>query len=441
MITLPCRNLASSFVAFALAGGVASFAASGATAEELATRPLKPAAYHVKLSDLPQPNEKESVNRQPKKLPVPDAPVLYAPAGFKVTVFAEDVKGARWLALTPSGDVLVTQTKGDDIVLLRDTDGDGVADVQKPFGGKSQGLHLPFGLAFAEGALFVGNTDGVMKFPYSKNQDTLEANGTRIYELPGEGYNQHWTRNVILTPDRQHLYVTVGSASNVDIEPSPRSTVLTMNLNGADARVVASGLRNPVGLAVHPATGELYASVNERDKLGDGLVPDYYITRVKDGAFYGFPYAYLDAKNLDPRRMNNEGGSVNPEMAAKTVTPDVLIEAHSAALGLTFYTGKVFPERYRKGAFAALRGSWNRHSGTGYKIIFVPFNAENRPVGGYEDFVTGFLTEPKTPATWGRPVGIMEMPDGSLLFTDDTNDRVYRISYDGARPEKGVVKE
>ncbi|MET0261874.1 MAG: PQQ-dependent sugar dehydrogenase, partial [Rariglobus sp.] len=208
----------------------------------------------------------------------------------------------------------------------------------------------------------------------------------------------------------------------------------TMKLDGSDSRVLASGLRNPVGLALHPRTGELYAAVNERDRLGNDLVPDY-ITRVQENAFYGWPYAYLSPNHLDPRHVK-DGRSVAPDLAARTITPDVLIESHSAALGLTFYSGTAFPERYRKGAFSALRGSWNRDQGTGYKIIFVPFAANERPEGGYEDFVTGFLSDPQQPGAWGRPVGIMEMPDGSLLFTDDANHRVYRISYDAARASK-----
>jgi glucose/arabinose dehydrogenase len=209
--------------------------------------------------------------------------------------------------------------------------------------------------------------------------------------------------------------------------------VLTVSADGREKEVYATGLRNPVGLAIHPQTKQLYATVNERDELGNELVPDY-LTAVKQGAFYGWPFAYLKPSLLDPRHVEN-GKSVRPELAAKTTTPDVLFEAHSAALGLTFYTADEdaksrFPERYRQGAFVAFRGSWNRDRGTGYKIVFVPFSAEARPEGGYEDFVTGFLTDPSGPTTWGRPVGVAVLPDGSLVFTEEGNGRIYRVSYD-----------
>jgi glucose/arabinose dehydrogenase len=203
-----------------------------------------------------------------------------------------------------------------------------------------------------------------------------------------------------------------------------------MDLDGSNQQTFAWGLRNPVGLAIHPATGELYATINERDGLGDDLVPDYF-TRVQQGGFYGWPYAYLTGDRLDPRQADN-GRSRNPELAARTLTPDVLFQAHSAALGVQFYQGNTFPDRYRNGAFVAFRGSWNRNQGTGYKIVFVPFGADNRPMGQYEDFVTGFLTEPSVPTTWGRPVGILALPDGSLLFTEEANGRIYRVQYQGS---------
>jgi glucose/arabinose dehydrogenase len=202
-----------------------------------------------------------------------------------------------------------------------------------------------------------------------------------------------------------------------------------MNLDGSDRKVFAFGLRNPVGLAFHPKTGALYATVNERDELGDDLVPDY-LARLEEGEFYGWPYAYLSPKNLDPRLVEN-GRSLRPDLVARTKTPDVLFRSHSAALGLAFSTGMKFPEKYRQGAFVAFRGSWNRDQGTGYKIVFVPFDADGRPQGWYEDFVTGFLLDPAVPTTWGRPVGVLAMPDGSLLFTEEANGWIYRVSFAG----------
>jgi glucose/arabinose dehydrogenase len=222
----------------------------------------------------------------------------------------------------------------------------------------------------------------------------------------------------------------VGSQSNVDEEPLPRASVQIMNLDGSNQQTFASGLRNPVGLDFHPTTNQLYATVNERDGLGDDLVPDY-LTRLQQGEFYGWPYAYLIPKNLDPRQTQN-GKSKRPDLVAKTKTPDVLFQAHSAALGLQFYDGKTFPERYRNGAFVAFRGSWNRDRGTGYKIVFVPFGSNGRPQGYYEDFLTGFLINPSVPTAWGRPVGLLVLPDGSLLLTEEANNRIYRIQYRGS---------
>jgi len=205
--------------------------------------------------------------------------------------------------------------------------------------------------------------------------------------------------------------------------------VQVMNLDGSGRQTFVSGVRNPVGLDFHPRTGELYATINERDGLGDSLVPDY-LTRLRSGEFYGWPYAYLSRDRLDPRLTQN-GKSLRPDLVAKTRTPDVLFEAHSAALGLRFYNGNTFPAKYRNGAFVAFRGSWNRSQGTGYKVVFVPFNAEGRSQGYYEDFLTGFLTDPTVPTTWGRPVGLLTLPDGSLLITEEANNRIYRVQYQG----------
>ena len=283
-------------------------------------------------------------------------------------------------------------------------------------------------MAFAANYFFLGNTDALLRFPYEAGQRQLTGRGESLAPLPADGYNNHWTRNVVVSPDGQRLYVSVGSASNVDVEPAPRASVLTMNLDGQGS-TFASGLRNPVGLDFHPVTGDLYVTVNERDGLGDDLVPDYF-TRLQQDQFYGWPYAYLAPDRLDPRQLQGNQ-SANPQLAARTHPPDLLFQAHSAALGLQFYDGQSFPERYRNGAFVAFRGSWNRNQGTGYKIVFLPFDANNRPAGSYEDFVTGFLVDPAGPTTWGRPVGLLTLPDGSLLFTEEANGRIYRVQYRG----------
>lgn len=391
---------------------------------EIRTEVLNPQPIRIALEQLPQPNATETASKPPEVVPIPDNPVLKVPAGFTVNVFAEELDRPRWLALTPNGDVLVTETRRNRILLLRDTNKDGVADARRTFATAENGLNLPFGMTFAGDSFFVGNTDAVLKF--SVSGDRVTGRGEKITELPGQGYNQHWTRNVVASPDGQRLFVSVGSRSNADEEPLPRASIQVMNLDGSDRQTFASGLRNPVGLDFNPATGSLFATVNERDQIGDGLVPDY-LTEVQEGEFYGWPYAYLSPDRLDPRHLK-DGKSTRPDLAAKTRTPNVLFEAHSAALGLRFYTGNTFPDRYRNGAFVAFRGSWNRSQGTGYKIVFVPFN-EGQAQGQYEDFVTGFLLDPNVPTTWGRPVALLVLNDGSLIFTDEANNRIYRVQY------------
>lgn len=391
------------------------------------TQPLNPQAIRIIPEKLPEPFATNSASKSPNILPIPPKPTLSVPKGFQVKVFAEGLDRPRWLALTPTGEVLVTETRQNRITLLRDANGDGTADSRKVFADAKNGLDIPFGMAFAQNSFFLGNHNGVRHYSYRKGEQGLTGEGKQIASLPRGGYRQHWTRNVILSPDQQKLYVSIGSRSNADEEPLPRATVQVMNLDGSRQQTFASGLRNPVGLDFHPKTKELYATVNERDGLGDDLVPDYF-TRLRSGDFYGWPYAYLSPNRLDPRQMS-EGKSTNPELAARTKMPDVLFQAHSAALGLKFYTGKTFPQKYHGGAFVAFRGSWNRNEGTGYKIVFVPFNDQGRPKGYYEDFLTGFLVEPTIPSTWGRPVGLLVMPDGSLLVTEEENGRIYRIQY------------
>jgi glucose/arabinose dehydrogenase len=393
------------------------------------TQPLTPQPIRITLANLPQPYASDSASKSPNVIPIPQNPVLQVPKGFVVNVFAEGLDRPRWLALTPDGDVLVTETRQNRIRLLRDTDRDGVADGRETFATADNGLDIPFGMAFSDRDFFLGNHDSVLRFPYSKGQMQVSGRGQKITDLPGGGYRQHWTRNVVIAPDRQKLYVSIGSESNADEEPLPRASVQVMNLDGSNRQTFAYGLRNPVGLDFHPTTNELYTTVNERDQLGDDLVPDY-LTRIRQGEFYGWPYTYLAPNLLDPRHARN-GRSDRPNLAAQTRTPDVLFQAHSAALGLQFYDGQTFPQQYRNGAFVAFRGSWNRNQGTGYKVVFVPFNAEGRPAGYYEDFLTGFLIEPSEPTTWGRPVGLLILPDGSLLVTEEANDRIYRIQYQG----------
>jgi len=402
---------------------------SALTKNVLRTQTLTPQPIKISLGNLPQPFATNSASNSPNVVAVPENPTLNVPAGFQVNVYADGLDAPRWLALTPSGDVLVTETRENRIRLLRDSNGDGVADVSKTFATAQNGVNIPFGMTFAGDSFFLGNTGAVLRFPYTQGQQQLTGRGQKIADLTPGGYNQHWTRNVVASPDGTKLYVSVGSRSNVDEEPLPRASVQVMNLDGSNQQTFAYGLRNPIGLDFHPTTGALYATVNERDGIGDDLVPDYF-TRLQQGEFYGWPYAYLAPNLIDPRQTIN-GKSKRPDLVAKTQTPDVLFQAHSAALGLQFYDGKTFPQRYRNGAFVAMRGSWNRNQGTGYKVVFMPFDASGRPQGYYEDFLTGFLTDPQGPTTWGRPVGLLVLPDGSLLLTEEANNRIYRIQYRG----------
>ena len=407
----------------------ASVANSTSTQQaSIQTEELTPTPIEITLDDLPEPYATDSASNSPNVIPVPDNPILQVPPGFRVNLFADDLPSVRWMTVTPDGDVLAVQSKQNKITLLQDKDSDGVAEVRKTFGDRSNNLNQPLGVTFADGSFYVANTGEVLRFDYQPGQ-LLEGTGTEITQLTPGGYNQHWTRNIVTSPDGNKLYVSVGSKSNVEPEELPRASIQVMNLDGSERDTYAYGLRNPVGLDFHPVTGELFTAVNERDRLGDNLVPDYF-TSVKQGGFYGWPYAYLSPNLLDPRRMQGNK-SERPELAAKTITPDVLFRSHSAALGVQFYDKQQFPEQYQNGAFVAFRGSWNRDRGTGYKIVFVPFGEDNRSLGYYEDFLTGFLVDPEGPDTFARPVGLQVLPDGSLLLAEDGNSRIYRISYQG----------
>ena len=380
----------------------------------------KPAQYEVKLANLPPPYATQSVSRNSHIIAPPKDAAFSAPKGFQVNLFAEgDFKTPRWLAPAPNGDVFLTDSGADKVIILRDKDKDGRADERFTF---AQNLNRPFGMAFVNGYLYVANTDSVVRFKYHDGQTQATEKPEKIIDLPASGYNNHWTRDILAAPDGKSIFVTVGSSGNVDVESDPRRAAISLyDLDGKNQRIYASGLRNPVGIAINPANQELWASVNERDGLGDDLVPDY-VTSVKENAFYGFPFSYL-GQNIDPRHKGE-----SPELVKKAIVPDVLLQSHSAALGLAFYEGKMFPEEYRGDAFVALHGSWNREKLTGYKIIRVRFK-DGKPVGGYEDFVTGWLPNEASRDAWGRPVGLTVASDGSLLIADDGGDRIWRVSY------------
>jgi glucose/arabinose dehydrogenase len=381
---------------------------------------LSPQPVRIQVKDLPAPFASESASKSVKIVSRPQNATFQVPPGFTVKPFVQGLSRPRWLMVAPNGDVFLSESYDNRIRLLRDANRDGVAELNIAF---AENLNQPLGMAISpdQKAFYIANTDAVLSYPYQVGQTRLQGTPTVITRLTGGGYNQHWTRNIIFSPDGTKLYVSVGSQSNADPEETPRATIQVMNPDGSDRRTYASGLRNPVGLAFNPVTKLLYATVNERDGLGDDLVPDY-LTAVQPNQFYGWPYAYLGA-NPDPRLPRK------PELERRTVVPDVLFQAHSAALGLVFYDREQFPKQYRHSAFVAFRGSWNRSEATGYKVVRVPFQDNGKAQGYYEDFMTGWLVDPKKPTAWGRPVGLAIAQDGSMLITDEPGGTIWRVAY------------
>jgi glucose/arabinose dehydrogenase len=381
----------------------------------------KPTVHRVDANALPKPFETKSAFHGSKIVPQPAAAQIHLPKGFKIGVFAEGgFTQPRWMALAPNGDVFVADSRANSIIVLRDKNKDGVAEERFVFSNK---LSQPFGMAFHKDWFYVANTDSIVRFRYKSGQTAAVGDAEKVVELTPGGYNQHWTRNILFSPDGSKMYVSIGSASNVNVEADQRRAAISVyDPDGKNHRVFASGLRNPIGLAWNPKTGELWTAVNERDGLGDDLVPDY-VTSVKDGGFYGWPYSYI-GQNEEPRRKGE-----NPELVKKAIVPDVLITSHSAALGILFYQGKMFPKEYQGDAFVALHGSWNRQKLTGYKIIRVRFNNGKLVGNSYEDFVSGWLPNEDSNEVWGRPVGLLVAADGSMLITDDGADKIWRVSY------------
>jgi glucose/arabinose dehydrogenase len=382
------------------------------------------AHYEIKLSDLPAPKLENEVDNPPRIVPKPAGAKLTLPPRFEVNTFAEGgFTRPRWMALAPNGDVFVSDAGAGSIIVLRDTNNDGKADQRFLF---ARALLQPFGMAFWRDYLYVANTNAVVRFRYRSGQTKAEGRPEKILDLPGKGYREHWTRNIAFNPRGDKLYVSVGSESNVDVEPEPRAAITEVNPDGSGKRIFASGTRNPIGMAFNPQTGRLWAAVQERDGMGDDVPPDY-VTEVKEGGFYGWPYAYT-GKNPDPRHKGER-----PDLVAKALVGNVLIQAHSSVLGLVFYEGNMFPAAYKGDAFVALHGSWNRSKRTGYKIIRVPVK-NGKPAGGYDDFVTGWMPDENREEVWGRPVGLLVLKDGSMLITDDGADKIWRVTYHGGRP-------
>jgi len=379
----------------------------------------------IKPESLPKPFATESARNQSRVVPRPAGAELHVLPGFEVKVFAEgDFTEPRWIIEGPNGDLFLADPRANNVILLRDANKDGAINNATERFTFVEGLNQPFGMAIHEGYFYVANTDSVVRFRYQPGQTKLEGQPEKIADLPGRGYFQHWTRNILFSQDGKKLYVTVGSESNVNEEADPRRAAISeYNPDGSGHRIFASGIRNPIGLAWNPTTGALWTAVNERDGLGDDLVPDY-VTSVKEGGFYGWPYSYI-GQNEEPRQKGKR-----PDLVAKATVPDVLVEAHSAALGLVFYTGQMFPREYQGSAFVALHGSWNRSLRSGYKIIRIPFK-NGKPEGGYENFLTGWVLDDASKDVWGRPVGLAMIRDGSLLVVDDGGRKVWRVRYKG----------
>jgi glucose/arabinose dehydrogenase len=384
----------------------------------------RPGHYLIKPEDLPKAEVVQPPPNFPRVIPKPENAKLTLPPGFQIETYAEGgFQRPRWAAQAPNGDVFVSDDRAGSLTILRDSNKDGKVDERFVF---ATGLMQPFGMAFWRDYLYVGNTNAVVRFKYAPGQTKAAGPPEKIADLPGTGYREHWTRNLIFSPDGSKLYVTVGSQSNVDVEADPmRAAISEFNPDGTGHRIYASGTRNPIGLAFAPGSRTLWAAVQERDLLGDDLVPDY-VTAIKDGGFYGWPYAY-SGPNEEPRRKGER-----PDLVKKTIVPDVLLQAHSAVLGLTFYTGRMFPAQYRGDAFIGLHGSWNRSKRTGYKIARIRFR-NGRPIGGYEDFITGWMVGEDSRDVWGRPVGVLVLQDGSMLITDDGANKLWRVTYSAPR--------
>lgn len=395
---------------------------------------------------LPAPHATKSKTNFSKVQGWKDGRTPIAPKGFKVTAYATDFDNPRWMYVTPNGDVLVAESNtrhpwyeklgafiigasrsnsmrnsANRITLLRDTNNDGIPDQRTAF---LEDLNYPFGMLVLNNWFYVANTDAVWRYPYKPGDTKITAKGEKVIDLPAGKYNRHWTRNIITNKEGTKIYIAVGSGSNAGehgIEHEMlKACILEIDPDGSNMRVYAAGLRNPVGMDWAPGTTILWTAVNERDLLGDDLVPDY-MTHVKDGGFYGWPFTYfgnhIDERVKDPM----------PAHAVESVVPDVPLGSHTASLGLAFYRHTSFPKQYHEGAFVAQHGSWNRSTLSGYKVVFIPFKngkSEGKPV----DFLTGFIADLEKDKVYGRPVGVTMLPDGSMLVTDDTSNVIWRVA-------------
>ena len=400
----------------------------------------------VDPNNLPAPYATKSTQNFSKVIGWKEGETPTAPAGFTVSKFSEGLDNPRWIYQAPNGDIFIAETNtvlhgvkkfgasisrkiktqnlgesANRIRLFRDTDKNGSYETANIF---AENLNQPLGMLVLNNHFYVANTDGLDMYDYKISDTVLPKQGKRIVNLPASGYNNHWTRNIIANEAGTKIYITVGSGSNngengMDKEVR-RANILEINPDGTGEKIYASGLRNPVGINFEPVTKMIWAAVNERDELGDDLVPDY-ATSVQPGGFYGWPYSYYGA-NADPRMKDDP----HTELVNKAIVPDVALGAHTASLGLAFYTKNNFPQKYKGGMFIGQHGSWNRSQLSGYKVVFVPF-ANGKPSGKPEDFLTGFIADESKDEVHGRPVGVTVINDGSLLVADDASKMVWRI--------------
>jgi glucose/arabinose dehydrogenase/mono/diheme cytochrome c family protein len=413
--------------------------APGVTASSLKAPPPQPpftdfryeepgTTRKITVNDLPEPYTTKSAENGPDVVARPANVWPMAPAGFKVEQYATGLDGPRLLRTAPNGDIFLAESTAGRIRVFRGLTPDGKPEQMQIF---ASGLKRPYGIAFYPPGkdpqwIYVGNTNAVVRFPYRDGDLKASGPSEHIADLPAPG--GHWTRSIEFSPDGKRMFVSVGSESNDDdTDSNPqeknRADILEFNPDGSGMKVYAYGIRNAGGgLAIHPQTGELWCSVNERDALGDNLVPDY-ITHVQEGGFYGWPWWYIGA-HQDPRQKGK-----HPELKDKVIVPDVLLQAHNASLQPTFYEGKQFPAEYRDDIFASEHGSWNRSVRAGYEVIRVPLHQTGHASGEYEDFITGFVLPDGS--VWGRPVGITVASDGALLVSDDGSNSIWRISYTG----------
>jgi glucose/arabinose dehydrogenase len=382
----------------------------------------------IRPQDLPAPYATKSVVNGPNMVDRPKNVWPQAPAGFKVELYTTDVKEPREILTAPNGDFFVAESHTGDIKIFRGVAGDGKPQQTAVF---ATGLTQPYGIAFYPPGpnpqyIYIGDTDAVLRFPYHNGDLKATGKAQQLASLPSGG--GHWTRDLVFSPDGKQLFVGVGSASNVDDpdthpEEKNRADIVVMNPDGSGMHVYAYGIRNAGGgLAINPKTGELWCSVNERDQLGDNLVPDY-ITHVQKGGFYGWPYYYIGG-NPDPRLKGK-----HPELKSQVIVPDVLLQPHNASLEMAFYQGPQFPSEYQGDIFSSQHGSWNKDNRVGYEVIRVPLHQTGHADGEYQDFLTGFVLP--NGDVWERPVGITVASDGSLLVTDDGSNSIWRVSYTG----------